>query len=303
MFTLAHLSDVHLTPLLSPRMRELVNKRLVGYLNWRFSRKVQHRREVLDRLTADVLARAPDHIAVGGDLINLGLPDEFVQAAEWLKTLGPPSRVTVVPGNHDTYVTVPREAGLERWAAYMRSDAAGAKSAPKSTDGFPFVRRFGRVAVIGLCTALPTPPFFAAGYLGEFQRDALAELLERFGRKGLFRVVLMHHPPLPGQASKRRALRDAGDMQDILQTHGAELVLHGHNHRHTVTIFQSKNRPVPVVGVPSASAGREKHTPLARYNLYRISEAGRGWRCELRSRGMKTPEGPVTEIERRVLIG
>ena len=43
--------------------------------------------------------------------------------------------------------------------------------------GFPFVRRRGPLALIGLSTAVPTPPFMATGRLGEAQLARLGETL------------------------------------------------------------------------------------------------------------------------------
>ena len=43
--------------------------------------------------------------------------------------------------------------------------------------------------------------------------------------------VLIHHPPLPGQAKRFRGLEDAAGLEAVLSRHGAELVMHGHNHR------------------------------------------------------------------------
>ena len=97
MFTLAHLSDIHLSPMPRARRRDLLSKRILGYLNWHRGRKLVHRREILDLITNDIGARRPDHIAVTGDLVNLGLPQEFVRAAEWLHQLGAPDRVTAIP--------------------------------------------------------------------------------------------------------------------------------------------------------------------------------------------------------------
>src|SRR5262249_13785552 len=103
-FTLAHLSDIQLSPMPRARRRELIGKRVLGYVNWHRGRKLVHRRDILDVLTRDIAERRPDHVAVTGDLVNLGLPGEFVLAAEWLRHLGPPERVTAIPGNHDAYV-------------------------------------------------------------------------------------------------------------------------------------------------------------------------------------------------------
>src|SRR3954454_22503963 len=102
-FTLAHLSDPHLAPLPAPSLRELVGKRVTGYLHWTRTRHKIHRREVLDALVADLRAQRPDHIAVTGDLVNIALEAEFAPARAWLQSVGAPELVTAIPGNHDAY--------------------------------------------------------------------------------------------------------------------------------------------------------------------------------------------------------
>src|SRR3954463_226749 len=104
MFTLAHLSDIHLAPLPAPRRVELIGKRLTGYINWRRRRHLIHARPALDALTADLHKQKPDHIAVTGDIANIALAEEFTVGRAWLESLGPPEAVTAVPGNHDIYV-------------------------------------------------------------------------------------------------------------------------------------------------------------------------------------------------------
>ena len=164
--TLAQLSDVHLAPLRGLALRHLNVKRGLGYLNWQRGRRQVHRRDALDLVVADMLAHSPDHIAVTGDLINLGLPAEFEAARAWLAGLGAPDKVTVVPGNHDIYTHLGDDPGVERWADYMRSRRVGRASMRPGARAFPFVRRLGPVALIALNSAVPTPPFVAAGELG-----------------------------------------------------------------------------------------------------------------------------------------
>jgi 3',5'-cyclic AMP phosphodiesterase CpdA len=297
--TIAHLTDVHLGPIsgFTPGYWNL--KRALGYANWRRNRRAVYQRSVLDRLVADLAAQAPDHIAVTGDLVNIGLPQEHIDALAWLESLGPPSRVTVIPGNHDIYSRLRRDAGTGRWARYMASDAEGVRYAGDGFD-FPFVRVLGRVALIGLNSAVPTPPLVASGRLGNEQLERLAHLLERLAAAGLFRIVLIHHPPLSGQASRFRALEDAARLEGVLARQGAELVIHGHNHLNMLAWHPSSAGPVPVVGAPSAAQARPyKEEPLARYNLYRIE--GPPWRIELFGRGLGEPGGGIVEIERRSL--
>jgi 3',5'-cyclic AMP phosphodiesterase CpdA len=300
-FTLAHLSDIHLSPMPRARRTELMGKRVLGYVNWHRGRKYVHRREILDLLTRDLVERKPDHIAVTGDLVNLGLPEEFSRAAEWLHHLGPPSHVTAIPGNHDAYVRMHPKAGTTHWRPYMESNPAGEALVPTPPTLFPFVRRFGEVAIVALSSAVPTMPFVAAGKIGTLQRRLLAEALARLGREGLFRVVLIHHPPLPGQASWRRGLRDAARTTRVLRQNGAELVLHGHDHQQTVHEIETVSGPAFVVGVPSASEAVEGRVPAARYNEYCIGRNGNGWRIEMIGRSVAAAPEHVWESERRVL--
>jgi 3',5'-cyclic AMP phosphodiesterase CpdA len=311
MTTIAHLTDVHLGPIegFAPRYWSL--KRGLGYANWVRKRRHVHQRAVLDRIVADMAAQRPDHIAVTGDLANIGLPQEHINALAWLQALGQSERVTVVPGNHDTYSRIGRDPGARRWADYMGSNAEGLAYA--GGEGFPFVRVIGgMVALIGIDSAVETPPFMAWGRIGKGQLEALAGVLERLRGAGLFRLVLVHHPPLRGQADASRGLRDAAGLEQVLERGGAELVIHGHNHRNMLAWLPCRTGPggvpggIAVVGAPSASRGRpHQHEALGRYNLYRIRPDAPGgpqpWRIELVGRGLAEPDGPVVELDRQEL--
>lgn len=278
-----------------------MSKRMLGYVNWHRGRKYVHRREILDLVTRDIVEQEPSHIAVTGDLVNLGLPEEFLRAAEWLHHLGPPDKVTAIPGNHDAYVRLHPEAGTGHWRPYMESNALGETLFPTPASRFPFVRRFGDVALVALSSAVPTMPFIAAGKIGSLQRELAANALDRLKQAGLFRVVLIHHPPLRVQAGWHRGLRDAGKFKKVLQRHGAELVLHGHNHEQTVLEFPTATGPALIVGVPSASEAIEGRAPAARYNQYAIARNGNGWRVEMVGRAVAGPAEHVWECERRLL--
>src|SRR6516162_11755029 len=125
-FTLAHLSDPHLPPLPTPRLAELAGKRALGYLNWTRNRHKYHRRDVLDTLVSDMQAQVPDHIALTGDLVNLALEAEFAPSLAWLQSVGPPDRVTAIPGNHDAYVRATHMRFGEVFAHYAAGDEPAA---------------------------------------------------------------------------------------------------------------------------------------------------------------------------------
>jgi len=300
--TIAHLSDVHLAPLEGFRPPHWNIKRLLGFANWVLKRRHIHLRGVVDRLVTDLKRQHVDHIAVTGDLVNIGLPRELENALRWLESVGPPDAVSVIPGNHDIYTRRWRDPGVARWRRYMTSDAAGAALTARFELPFPYVRRIREVALIGLNSAVPTPPGVASGKLGGAQLDALGDLLPRLRDLGLFRLVLIHHPPLPGQAKSTRELRDAADLERTLERHGAELVLHGHNHRDMLAWRTANSGKFPIVGIASGSAGRTRRKePLARYNLYRILPSANPARIELIGRGLREPDGYVVELEHRLL--
>lgn len=302
-FTLAHLSDVHLGPL--PAVGRHWNvKRLLGWLNWQRRRRHVYSRDVLVRLTDDLLAHAPDHIAVTGDLANLGLPAEHEAALTWLATLGDSEGVTVIPGNHDIYSSIGSDPGTARWQPHMSANTAATDfaiaEALADEAAFPFVRRFGPLALIAVNSAVPTLPFYANGRVGPEQLRRLAAILDRLGTEGVMRVVLIHHPPLPGLSKKRHDLDDADALADVLARHGAELVLHGHEHKSSAHWHPGPAGAIPVIGVPSASlAVPYKREPLARYHLYRLHPDANRSRIELIARGLEEPGGPIVEIERR----
>jgi len=291
MFVLAHLSDLHLSA--PPRLIDLAGKRGLGFINWHRGRKYIHRLEALETVTRDLKGCAVDHIAVTGDLVNLSLADEYARARAWLEKLGPPTDVTVIPGNHDLYVPQAQHGPSDYWGAYMRGDDGAASGT------FPFVRRRGAIALVALSTALPTGPFLATGRLGQEQLARLATALEQ--TRALFRVVLIHHPPVSPPARYLRRLTDAAEFRDLLAKHGADLVLHGHDHCRSIVWLAGPDRAIPAVGVPSASARRAHgHENAAGYNLFRIEGAAGGWRCEMIARERRA-DGSVGEVERQTL--
>ncbi len=312
MFVLAHLSDPHLGPLPDVRASQLVGKRFLGWMNWKNNRKHHLGVSTLDALMDDLRAQNPDHICVSGDLTNLSLPEEFATGAAFLATLGPGEKVSVVPGNHDAYVFSARRKPETYWAGFLsgdetvegvcESDAKRPEASGYQLAGqtYPYVRRRGPVAIIGLTTAIATGPFLASGRLGRRQLRALEHILEKLGHEKLFRVVMLHHPPMADGPWHRR-LRDASALRRVLSRTGAELVLHGHDHRANLAHIGSSHGPVPVVGVPSASAGPREGGKAGGYALYRISGAPGAWHCEMERRGFGAKPGGISSLSREYL--
>jgi 3',5'-cyclic AMP phosphodiesterase CpdA len=293
MFVLAHLSDPHVAPLPPPRWSELMGKRVTGFAHWRASRHLVHRTEVLTRVVADLKAKHADHIAVTGDLVNISAGAEYAPARAWLESLGSSYDVTLVPGNHDIYVRGARNEPHSHWGDYMRGDDAG-------ETRFPFLRRRSGLALIGLCSAVPTPPFLATGRLGEEQIARLTELLDRCRRERLFRIVLVHHAPVSIRHRHLRRLTDAARFCEALAQCGAELVIHGHDHVHSLSFVDGPQTKIPVLGVPSASqAPSRQHA--AGYNLYCIEHRDSIWHCEALGRGLAPDGETMIDVSRSPL--
>lgn len=279
-FLLAHLSDPHVGPLPRPRRRELIGKRATGYFNWKRSRSRVHDMTVLEDIVADMKAHRPSHIAVTGDVSNIGLPAEFKLARAWLETLGAPDEVSFVPGNHDAYVRRSLPDLARTFAPWTAGETA-------TGDGiFPYMRVRGGVALIGLSSGVPTPLFIASGYLGRWQLNAAEHFLLDARRRSLIRVVMLHHPPQSTASRLGRGLVDARSFAALIRRAGAELIVHGHNHKLCLTRMEGPAGLVPVVGVPSASVVSGLPHQRAAYHLFEISGTGANCKITARARGL-----------------
>lgn len=265
---IGHLSDIHLDDVPTPTVRQLTSKRLIGYLNWRHNRSRSMTRDRLNALIDDLKDREPDHIAVTGDLTNVALPGEIENARDWLRALGPGESVTAIPGNHDAYVPFADRQYCRLWAPWM-SDGFSTDEGPAR---FPFLRILGKFALIGLSTAVPTPPFMATGRLGQEQIKELKKILQDAENNGLFRIILIHHPPtVYDLRHKFRRLTDATQFRELIRQTGAELILHGHNHVAQSATIQGPKTLVPVIGTASAGGPHCDGDKAGGYALHDIT--------------------------------
>ncbi|MDX2479024.1 MAG: metallophosphoesterase [Desulfuromusa sp.] len=282
-FSLAHISDLHLTSLDNIKFSQLFNKRILGYFSWLHKRRIVHRRDIIESLLHDLRITQPDHIAVTGDLTHLGLPMEYAEVSQWLPSLGPPQQVTVIPGNHEAYSGKNWFKSSASWSQYLKSDTC--LDSPKTANFFPSLRIRGQVALISLCSARPSLPLLAIGSLGQEQLTVLEDLLQKTGKKGLLRIILIHHPPVSGTIKWRKRLTDSEPFAAVLARQGAELVLHGHAHTPLFSELPTPIGKIPVIGAPSASELNPEAGKCAKYNIYRISQTGMNWQLNISVRG------------------
>jgi 3',5'-cyclic AMP phosphodiesterase CpdA len=267
-FRLAHVTDPHFRGFAGLGLGDLMGKRAVGAINLVVNRTRKHKMELLEALREDLRAQAVDHVALTGDLSNISIEPEWASALRWLEALGaPPAAVSVIPGNHDTYVQAVVDSRVfERlFAAYQTPDVADGGG-----ETYPFVRVRGDVALVGVSSCVATGDLGAWGEVGQSQLARLEAALGAGAVAGKTRVVLIHHPPVLIKEGEHRNLRDRAALAAVLARTGAELVLHGHDHAdERATLDGPGGARIPVVGAGSASyAGAADRR--SRYNIYEI---------------------------------
>ncbi len=195
-----------------------------------------------------------------------------------------------------------RGARCPIWPPPLRPGRQATTARRRPPGAFPFLRVRGDVALIGLSSGVPTGPLMATGRMGKSQMARFAKLLDDTRARGLARVVLIHHPPLLSGATTMRNLTDARDFEAIVTQHGAEVILHGHNHKRSIAHLKSDaamttNGRIPVIGVPSASSTAKSLRQRAAYHLIRIERQGEVWHVSARARGLMPNGGEIGERE------
>ncbi len=299
-----HMTDIHLPIRVKPRLRDLANKRVLGYLSWSRRRADLHKQEASDALAADLAAQSCQAAVISGDLVNIALPEEFEDARRWLDDRFEATPTVFAPGNHDTYVRTDWRRTLGLLSPYMVGvrAAQGAECEPAGFDGFPYLRQFAGaedIAFIIANSAPTTAPGLACGRLGDDQIARIRQMLN--DTRGRFQVLVLHHPVNEGVEPARKALGDRKKLRQMIAETGVDLVLHGHAHAPVFGAVETPAGLAPVIGGGSASHpyGRGKYRP-ARYNLFSLSklEGGR-WRLELAIRELDPDKNTVVTIESR----
>lgn len=283
---LAHCSDLHLLSLDGVRKLQFVNKRWIGALNLLTNRGRHYHTEAFEDMVADLATVGVDHVLCTGDVTNLAFEQEFRFAKAIFDRLPlGPDQVTVLPGNHDAYV----QEGVGLFAKVFGEHATAdpdwgwpaAGSPEPATDPvpdvdratWPLVRVRGPLALIGLTTSRQSPWFTAYGRLGATQLERLRRVLGDPRLRDKVRVVAIHHPPAGKRArSVIRGLKDHEAFARVIAEAGAELVLHGHEHRDLRELLPTPKGDIEVLGVPSGTYEANHPDRTARYRIIEISD-------------------------------
>ena len=262
-----HTSDIHLLDLSGVSPWRYLNKRFTGRVNLALKRGRSHDAVMFQRMLELVPTLGIDRVVVTGDLTNLALEPEFDLVQRTLRAAPVPT--TVIPGNHDTYTRGSVRAG--RFESFLSEFMEGERI---GRAAYPFLQRHGSLAIIGVSTAIASLPLYAVGQVGADQLARLAKLLQITAAEGLRRVVLIHHPVVDGVSGARHDLVDRSAFARVIAEHGAELVLHGHEH---VTIDTALRGPggqdVPIHGISSGTSVSAKPGREACFSVYDTTAA------------------------------
>jgi 3',5'-cyclic AMP phosphodiesterase CpdA len=246
---IVHFSDLHFASL-TRYGSALVDKRLLGLLNYALRRRRQFDRTVLPRAIDRIRRLAPDLVVFTGDLTCTGSPEEF---AAGVRALGPLLRATAlpfyyVPGNHDVYVRNSRcaEAFAEAFRVLNRGREA--------TD-LPFTVRHGPLSFLFLHQAFPCNPFLSSGRMAPEARSAVESWLDTPRERGEKRVLVGHFPLRMADGrplGRRRHLADSEWLYAALQKARVDVSLCGHIHTPFCRTEPSGSLEVCAGSLPSA---------------------------------------------------
>ncbi|MBA1343525.1 MAG: 3',5'-cyclic adenosine monophosphate phosphodiesterase CpdA [ANME-2 cluster archaeon] len=161
--------------------------------------------DVAGRVVDSINEIAPDIVVVTGDLTQNGYYPEFAGAKELIDRIDCENKV-IVPGNHDS-----RSVGY-----LLFEDLFGARSSCHASSG---------VTVVGVDSSQPDVD---DGHVGRERYDWIAKSFETDD----FKVFALHHHliPVPMTGREEEILVDSGDVLELLDSCGVNLVLCGHRH-------------------------------------------------------------------------
>lgn len=161
--------------------------------------------EIAGSMLENINRSSPDIVIITGDLTENGLAAEYDGAKNFIDRIECKNKV-IVPGNHDS-----RNAGYLFFEDLFKT---------RSTFG-----HFGEVTVVGLDSSQPE---LEEGHIGRENYD----WIETIFSLGSFKIFALHHHliPIPRTGRGNNVLVDAGDVLELLDRSGVNLVLCGHWH-------------------------------------------------------------------------
>ena len=201
--------------------------------------------DLLERSILEINDLEPTAVVVSGDLTDAGYRQDFETSAEYVRRFKC-DNVMVIPGNHDS-----------RNVGYIH-----------------FERLFGeRYSVIDFDEAImvgvdSSEPDLNDGRVGREHYEFIRQAFSEAGDKLKIFVVHHHLVPIPGTGRERNIIFDAGDLLELLNDVGVDLVLMGH--KHVPHSWRIENMFLVNAGTASTTRLRGNTRPC--YNIIEIED-------------------------------
>jgi Icc protein len=230
---IAHLSDLHLLEP-DPRRRNLIERVRLGYLSLLRPIDVEARFKRALGAVTHARERGFDHLVISGDLTEDGTAEQFEEVARvLLESKVDPTKVTLVPGNHDAYAN-PR--------AFERALEGPLRPFARTSGGLP-----GQVVDLGELILLPVSTAVYQHWAwssGDIDRERFEGLERRAVDPGIMKravVLVQHHAPNPHRFAAMQwadGLRGYARLLALLSKVRKVQVLHGHLHRAITRVLE-----------------------------------------------------------------
>ncbi len=202
--------------------------------------------DLLERSILEINDLEPTAVVVSGDLTDAGYRQEFEASAEYIQRFRC-ENVMVIPGNHDSrnvgYIHFERLFG-ERYSCID----------------------FDEAVMVGIDSSEPD---LNDGRVGREHYEFIHESFAKAGDDKLKIFVIHHHLiPIPGTGRERNIIFDAGDVLELLDDVGVDLVLSGHKH----VPYSWKLEKMFIVNAGTASTTRLRGNTRPCYNIIEIED-------------------------------
>lgn len=255
MTLIAQISDLHLVED-GHHERDRASWLRLRYLSFGRPIRPAARRLRVRKLLDRALRSGADHLVITGDLTEDGTPAQFESLAHVLAESGwAPSRVTLIPGNHDLY------HHADGWREALEGPLA--RYAPTSEEGR--IIALADACIVPLWSAYHQHYLRSAGQISQGALDALSEWASMKSHEWHTVVLAMHHPPVPYALSAFQwidGLQGHEALRRVLAKHDHLHVLHGHIH-------ETLNRPLRPGGAERIFSVDTAHGPGETLRLYR----------------------------------
>ncbi|MBI3900582.1 MAG: metallophosphoesterase [Chlamydiia bacterium] len=234
---IAHLSDLHYIHLTWNPLR-LLSKRILGNMNWFFTRQASFHYPQLDLLPQLFQELGVDLILFAGDLTTTALKEEYQKARKLIQQF--PCKWIAVPGNHDHYTYT---SFRKRHFYQFFSNAPGTPPFRLKQEGIELHKIAPNWWLIALDTTRATHLYSSQGFFTEEQETRFKKLLQQIPSTDS--VICLNHYPFFPQPKVRHNLVRKEALQTVLEKNPQiRLYLQGHTHRHIIADLQPSNLPI-----------------------------------------------------------